>query len=267
MANEFNILTQVKADTTPAQKTYDIWKSSVEKQSVKVTVDVDKTTLDSINKQTKEIFSNVNRSLQTVTTETDKYRLSNGGLRTVITETNNAGKQFRTIIDEVTNEEGKLITTTQKLSKEQQGNLTYWKQQGNVIKTSVADYAKATDETNDLKDKISELSQQELIAKANTELFDGANVSLSTSLKKLGNDFVTTTLKVAKFALSTAIIGAFTKATYDAIEVVKDFDSTLTEFKKVSDLSGEALDEYTVKVGELGEAVARTRKFHCGYVQ
>ena len=32
---------------------------------------------------------------------------------------------------------------------------------------------------------------------------------------------------------------------------------------KVSDLEGQALDDYTKKLGELGETVARTRKFLC----
>ena len=41
----------------------------------------------------------------------------------------------------------------------------------------------------------------------------------------------------------------------------KDFDDALTEFKKVSDLSGDSLNEYTQQLGELGESVARTRRF------
>jgi TP901 family phage tail tape measure protein len=43
------------------------------------------------------------------------------------------------------------------------------------------------------------------------------------------------------------------------IDVVKDFDDALTEFKKVSDLSGEALNDYAKQLGELGATVARTR--------
>ena len=37
--------------------------------------------------------------------------------------------------------------------------------------------------------------------------------------------------------------------------------------RKVSDLEGQALDDYTKKLGELGETVARTRKFLCEGVQ
>lgn len=43
------------------------------------------------------------------------------------------------------------------------------------------------------------------------------------------------------------------------IQPLLEFDEALTEFKKVSDLSGEALDEYTKKLGSLGAEVSRTR--------
>jgi TP901 family phage tail tape measure protein len=42
------------------------------------------------------------------------------------------------------------------------------------------------------------------------------------------------------------------------IDVVKDFDDALTEFKKVSDLSGQALNDYAKQLGELGSTVARS---------
>jgi TP901 family phage tail tape measure protein len=45
----------------------------------------------------------------------------------------------------------------------------------------------------------------------------------------------------------------------EAIEIVREFDDALVEFVKVSDLSGEALDEYTQKLGELGEATMKSR--------
>lgn len=44
-----------------------------------------------------------------------------------------------------------------------------------------------------------------------------------------------------------------------ALEPLLEFDKELTEFKKVSDLSGDSLDRYTKKLGEMGAEVARTR--------
>lgn len=79
------------------------------------------------------------------------------------------------------------------------------------------------------------------------------------TVKSLGADFVDTFGKVAKFGAITAVIGAFTGALTEAVQVTKEFNDATTDLKKVSDLEGEALTEYTKKLGELGETVARTR--------
>ena len=65
--------------------------------------------------------------------------------------------------------------------------------------------------------------------------------------------------KVAKFYLATVPIQAFQKAINNAVDTIFEFDSALTEFSKVSILSGQALDDYANKLGELGNAVARTK--------
>lgn len=44
---------------------------------------------------------------------------------------------------------------------------------------------------------------------------------------------------------------------------VLELDTALTEFRKVSDLSGEALDNYVGKLTEMGSTVARTGKPKC----
>ena len=43
-------------------------------------------------------------------------------------------------------------------------------------------------------------------------------------------------------------------------EQVKTLDTAQTEFKKVSDLSGQALDDYTAKLAKMGQSVGRTGK-------
>lgn len=80
-----------------------------------------------------------------------------------------------------------------------------------------------------------------------------------TGLNQLGQSFSDIIVKVAKFYLASLPIRAVQKAITSAIETVKDFDSALTEFKKVSDLSGESLEIYTEKLEKLGKLTARTR--------
>ncbi len=77
--------------------------------------------------------------------------------------------------------------------------------------------------------------------------------------KTWSEEFSDSFQKVLRFGSITAIIGAFSQAFKEAVQTVKEFDDALTEFKKVSDLSGESLDSYTKKLGELGQEVARTR--------
>ena len=47
------------------------------------------------------------------------------------------------------------------------------------------------------------------------------------------------------------------------VEQAYNLDDALTEFRKVSELSGPALDDYTVKLADMGKQVARTGKPKC----
>lgn len=58
------------------------------------------------------------------------------------------------------------------------------------------------------------------------------------------------------FSKSIEIISAM-------VDQVYELDSALTEFKKVSSLSGSALDDYVSKLSDMGDAVARTGKPKC----
>ena len=82
----------------------------------------------------------------------------------------------------------------------------------------------------------------------------------SKNVKSWGDEFTDSFKKVVQFGSITAIIGAVTQGIREAVSIVKEFDDTLTEFKKVSDLSGDSLTEYTKKLGEMGQEVARTRE-------
>lgn len=54
----------------------------------------------------------------------------------------------------------------------------------------------------------------------------------STAVKGLERTLVDTLGKVAKFGAVTAVIGAFTAAISTSIQMVKEYDDALTEFKK-----------------------------------
>lgn len=80
----------------------------------------------------------------------------------------------------------------------------------------------------------------------------------SKSTKSLGADFVDTTLKVAKFGASTAVIGVFYSAIQEAKEQVTIFDNSLAELMKVTDLSGDSLSNFKDEAFDLAEQLSTT---------
>ena len=96
--------------------------------------------------------------------------------------------------------------------------------------------------------------------KAEINNISGATASvekLKTAVDKTNKSAgdLNTTFNVANqiFHDSIKIIGSM-------VNQVFELDSALTEFKKVSDLSGSALDNYVDKLTSLGQTVARTGK-------
>ena len=99
-------------------------------------------------------------------------------------------------------------------------------------------------------------------ASKSTNAYSESAKNASKNVKDLGvglTNFWGTMRKIAEFQVINKVLDFFTTAMTEAITVTKDFDDALTEFKKVSDLSGDSLDEYTEKLGKLGGEVARTR--------
>lgn len=96
--------------------------------------------------------------------------------------------------------------------------------------------------------------------KIDTKQSTAAVGGLISNVKSLGSQFVETTKKVAEFGLSTSAISLFANGVQSAVTTVKEFDDAVTELKKVSDLTGDSLDSYTQKLGEMGTTVARTRR-------
>lgn len=81
-----------------------------------------------------------------------------------------------------------------------------------------------------------------------------SNTLLKTLTSNLGDTFA----KVMKFGAITATIGLMTTGIHSAVESILEMDKALTEFKKVSDLAGEGLDNFKKKAFEAGQEVAKT---------
>ena len=85
-----------------------------------------------------------------------------------------------------------------------------------------------------------------------------AMVGATKAKKKFGATTVDITKKVAQFGAVTAVMRGVTEGVTDMVRNVYELDGALTEFKKVSDLSGKGLKDYTDKAYEAGRTVAKT---------
>ena len=74
----------------------------------------------------------------------------------------------------------------------------------------------------------------------------------------LSQSFLDITKKVAKFYASTMVIKAFTTAINEGASAVKEFDTSLIELQKVSDLSGGSLKQYTQDAFDLASQLSTT---------
>ena len=247
-----------RMNTDGANKDYQAFKVKVEKHPLNINFKVDSSGLENISKAIDRIstkqqqlsanektFNDWSRSLSVVKTETNKYIDSQKALNTVITKTTSNGQVYQTRIKETKDELGRVITETQNYVRIQ-GRLA---QAGSKVTNVIGDEVRSNNELVASQEKVNKLL---LDAKAKSQL-------ASTSFSQLAKSIVSATGKVMLFHTATLAIGLFTDAVRESINVVANFDKELTEFKKVSDLDGQALDDYTKKLGELGEAVARTR--------
>ena len=80
----------------------------------------------------------------------------------------------------------------------------------------------------------------------------------NSKLKTFGNESLNVTKKVVQFGAITAVIRGVTSGMGDMVQKTFELDAALTEFKKVSDLSGKGLDRYTDKAFKMGRSVAKT---------
>ena len=112
-----------------------------------------------------------------------------------------------------------------------------------------------------VKDLNKDLKNLDKNAKKTTDSAKNLGNSLNQVDKKsksLGQSFGDIVTKVGKFYLATKPIQMMQQAFDEAIEIVKEFDSTLVEFRKVSDLAGDSLTAYTQKLAEMGEVTGST---------
>ena len=87
---------------------------------------------------------------------------------------------------------------------------------------------------------------------------------VSKTLENISNKMEDANSQVSQFGLTWQEASSIMSKCVDIIEKMTDqvfeLDTSLTEFKKVSDLSESSLDSYVDKLSDMGKEVARTGK-------
>lgn len=108
-----------------------------------------------------------------------------------------------------------------------------------------------TEEYGKQKVKLDELSQSYREVNAQIRNQGGWMLNLKDSWTKAMRSFTT-------YMSVTTVFYQAIRAIKSMINEVEELDKSLTEFKKVSDLSGESLEKYVARAYEAGEVVAKT---------
>lgn len=123
-------------------------------------------------------------------------------------------------------------------------------------------FAKVELDTSTIQKQLDEAKK-----KAKFELDDKNIKSTSKSLGELGESVKSSNSNIKDFSLSFQAANEVMSRSIDILTSmvgqVFELDDSLTELKKVSDLSGESLDKYVDKLSKMGTQVARTGKPKC----
>ena len=107
-------------------------------------------------------------------------------------------------------------------------------------------------ETSTIKKQLNDASKNVVINFDTKQAVENVN-DLTDSVSEMGLTYQEANMIMSR---SLEIIGSM-------VSQVFELDTALTEFKKVSDLSGSSLEAYVDKLTEMGSAVARTGKPKC----
>ena len=229
--------------------------------------------IHTVNEETKE-WINLSGEVVTQTTKTDENLDQLGATITnVSNNTQKATKLMKEFAEETrkANMDSALVSTTTKQSKgrvtqfgdtsgkEYKALITTIEQVDAAGKKTIKTIQEFTNaqgqlvrQTRVTDENLKKVAEDEIVvgenAKKGSNGVNSLNWSLSDAFRRLAN-----------FYLASLPIRMFQTAITEAVQVVKDFDSAITEMGKVSDYSGEKLQAYTRKLADLGTEVARTQ--------
>ena len=117
--------------------------------------------------------------------------------------------------------------------------------------------------TSDIQQKLNAVKPKPIKMKVDTKEATEASKNIQQVTENTDNLNETVEDTSLTFQAANAILSKTIEIISSMVEQVYNLDSATIEFQKVSDLSGESLDNYIAKLSDMGGEVARTGKPKC----
>ena len=205
-------------------KTTEVYNDTLQKQISIHTDSIDNQVkeskeLEKLNQYKQQLTTTTREEIQAVEREGESY---NAVVKTIQEETAEYGT-LTTTITTYKNKLGEIVVETEKVNEKGE----HVAQTTRTVSKELKDYSNNTNK-----------------ASQETKTF---GQSLSDAFSRL-----------AKYTVAMLPIQMMRKGIQEAITTVKEFDSALIEFKKVSDLAEDSLTNYVSKLAEMGELTGST---------
>ena len=218
--------------------------------------------LQNLTKYTETFKNAIGDVQQRITVMTEKGRILSSSTQTVANGISNITTETRTATQTINGLENK-ITVVGKTMTDTAGNTQTviertreWTDASGRLNTEITTLNEHGEQLAPTITKVSDATNK--ASKANQNLGNSATQA-NKQMKGLGWTLSDAFKRLSNFYLASLPIKAFQSAITDATEIVKNFDSAITEMGKVSDYSGEQLRKYTQDLADLGTEVARTQ--------
>jgi len=207
------------------------------------------------------------QQLQNLVTDTNRLRQEEERLRIERERMNNAlvssnTSTSRGMITQFGDTSGRqyeaLITTIREVDREGRTTIRTIQQFTNA-------QGQLVQQTRTTDAQLNKIAEDEIVISENAnrasnsvaELGDSA-VRASNGANTLGQSLANAFTRLVNFYVASLPIRMFQTAVSEATNTLREFDSALIEFRKVSDLAGDSLQDYVAKLAEMGEVTGST---------
>ena len=286
---DFSLSVNINPDTSKVQKTLDRLQTRINNgRPLVINTQLDFDTRRVQNKintlfqsQRLEGFDRINTTIQRNLTSVDEFgNRIRGTIKYVETFKNSIGdvQERVTLLDRNATVLNQTLETIQHGIANVNTNTLSFQETINGVNTTVTQVTKTTTDTagnmRQVIERTREWTDANGVLNKSVETLDADGnqlaptlTTVSSDLRNVGENAEEANERIGLLeracngliqALQREAIQLFHKALQETIQTVKEFDSALIEFQKVSDLTGESLTNYVAKLAEMGEKTGST---------